>query len=98
MNNLGNIFQVFPHIFNRPFIPIVLDTPLYQFSVYLAIGPEVYVDGLVVIERNNQQVVGRIGCKNILSHIFNNRFYQPKILIVPFLETTFYFDILNARI
>jgi CBS domain-containing protein len=74
MNNLGNIFQVFPHIFNRPFIPIVLDTPLYQFSVYLAIGPEVYVDGLVVIERNNQQVVGRIGCKNILSHIFNNRF------------------------
>ena len=57
MNNLGNIFQVFPHIFNRPFIPIVLDTPLYQFSVYLAIGPELYVYILLVIDRNNQQVL-----------------------------------------
>jgi CBS domain-containing protein len=76
MNNLGNISQVFPHIFNRPFIPIVLDTPLHQFSVYLAIGPEIYVDGLVVIERNNQQVVGRIGCKNILSYIFNKRYSE----------------------
>jgi CBS domain-containing protein len=74
MNNLGSVFQVFSHIFNRPFIPIVLDTPLYQFSVYLAIGPEIYLDGLVVIDRNNQQLVGRIGCKNILSHIFTKRF------------------------
>lgn len=72
MNISGNVVNIFPHIFNRPFIPIVLDTPLSQFSVFLAIGPEIYVDGLVVLEKTGQQVVGRIGCKNILSHLLNN--------------------------
>jgi CBS domain-containing protein len=76
MNNLGNVRNVFPHIFNRPFIPIVIDTPLYQFSVFLAIGPEIYVDGLVVLDKNNQHVVGRIGCKNILSHLLNERYSE----------------------
>lgn len=76
MNISGNVVNVFPHIFNRPFIPVVLDTPLYQFSVFLAIGPEIYVDGLVVLEKTNQQVVGRIGCKNILSHLLNTRYSE----------------------
>jgi CBS domain-containing protein len=76
MDNLGNVRNVFPHIFNRPFIPIVIDTPLYQFSVFLAIGPEIYVDGLVVLDRSNQHVVGRIGCKNILSHLLNERYSE----------------------
>ena len=61
MNFSENVVNVFPQIFKRPFIPVVLDTPLYQFSVFLAIGPEIYVDGLVVLEKNNQQVVGRLG-------------------------------------
>ena len=76
MNISGNVVDVFPHIFKRPFIPIVLDTPLYQFSVFLAIGPEIYVDGLVVLEKNNQQVVGRLGCRNILSHLLNTRYSE----------------------
>ena len=48
MNISGNVVDVFPYIFNRPFIPVNLDMPLYQFSVFLAIGPEIYVDGLIV--------------------------------------------------
>lgn len=76
MNVSGNVVNVFPQIFKRPFIPIVLDTPLYQFSVFLAIGPEIYVDGLVVLEKNNQQVVGRLGCRNILSHLLNTRYSE----------------------
>ena len=76
MNISGNVVDVFPHIFKRPFIPIVLDTPLYQFSVFLAIGPEIYVDGLVVLEKTNQQVVGKLGCKNILSHLLNTSYSE----------------------
>jgi len=76
MNISGNVVDVFPYIFKRPFIPIVLDTPLYQFSVFLAIGPEIYVDGLVVLEKNNQQVVGRLGCRNILSHLLKTRYSE----------------------
>jgi CBS domain-containing protein len=76
MNISGDVRNVFPHIFNRPFIPVVLDTPLIQFSVFLAIGPEIYVDGLVVLDRSNQHVVGRIGCKNILSHLLNNGYLE----------------------
>jgi CBS domain len=76
MNFSENVINVFPQIFKRPFIPVVLDTPLYQFSVFLAIGPEIYVDGLVVLEKNNQQVVGRLGCKNILSHLLNTSYSE----------------------
>lgn len=76
MNVSGNVVNVFPQIFKRPFIPIVLDTPLYQFSVFLAIGPEIYVDGLVVLEKTNQQVVGKLGCKNILSHLLNTSYSE----------------------
>lgn len=76
MNFSENVVNVFPQIFKRPFIPVVLDTPLYQFSVFLAIGPEIYVDGLVVLEKNNQQVVGRLGCKNILSHLLNTSYSE----------------------
>ena len=76
MNVSGNVVNVFPQIFKRPFIPIVLDTPLYQFSVFLAIGPEIYVDGLVVLEKSNQQVVGKLGCKNILSHLLNTSYSE----------------------
>lgn len=76
MNFSENVVNVFPQIFKRPFIPIVLDTPLYQFSVFLAIGPEIYVDGLVVLEKNNQQVVGRLGSKNILSHLLNTSYSE----------------------
>ncbi|HSF00947.1 MAG TPA: CBS domain-containing protein [Nitrososphaeraceae archaeon] len=76
MNFSENVVNVFPQIFKRPFIPVVLDTPLYQFSVFLAIGPEIYVDGLVVLEKNNQQVVGRLGSKNILSHLLNTSYSE----------------------
>lgn len=76
MNISGNVVDVFPQIVKRPFIPIVLDTPLYQFSVFLAIGPEIYVDGLVVLEKTNQQVVGKLGCKNILSHLLNTSYSE----------------------
>lgn len=76
MNVSGNVVDVFPQIVKRPFIPIVLDTPLYQFSVFLAIGPEIYVDGLVVLEKTNQQVVGKLGCKNILSHLLNTSYSE----------------------
>jgi CBS domain-containing protein len=76
MDISGNVVDVFPQIFKRPFIPVVLDTPLYQFSVFLAIGPEIYVDGLVVLEKTNQQVVGRIGSRDILSHLLNTGYSE----------------------
>lgn len=76
MNISGNVVDVFPYIFNRPFIPVNLEMPLYQFSVFLAIGPEIYVDGLIVLDKKNQQVVGRLGSKNILFHLINKPYSE----------------------
>jgi predicted transcriptional regulator len=76
MNISENVVNVFPHIFNRPFIPVVIDMLLYQFSVFLAIGPEIYVDGLIVLDKTNKRVVGRLGSKNILSHLLNKPYSE----------------------
>jgi CBS domain-containing protein len=64
-----------PHIFTRPFLFVEPNTPMLQIGTFLAIGPQIYVDGLVVISENDKgqrsRPVGRIGCKHIISNLLD---------------------------
>jgi CBS domain-containing protein len=66
------IFDVVPHIFNRPLLSASPSDPLLQVGTFLAIGPQIYVDGVVVLDKH--RVVGTIGGRNIIEHIL----YHPK--------------------
>lgn len=43
-----------PHIFTRPFLFVEPNTRMQQLGTFLAIGPQIYVDGLVVISEDNK--------------------------------------------
>jgi predicted transcriptional regulator len=65
-----------PHIFTRPFLSVEPDTRMQQIATFLAIGPQIYVDGLVVISENEKgqriRPVGRIDCKHIISSLLDS--------------------------
>jgi predicted transcriptional regulator len=66
------IFDIVPHIFKRPLLSASPSDPLLQVATFLAIGPQIYVDGVVVLD--NHRVVGIVGGRNIIEHIM----YHPK--------------------
>ena len=43
---------------------------MFQIATFLAIGPQIYADGLVVIN-NKKKPIGRIGSKHIISNIID---------------------------
>lgn len=57
MNHLLNvqIKDAAPHIFRRPFLLVERDTRMLQIATFLAIGPQIYVDGLMVIDDKGQR-------------------------------------------
>lgn len=57
-------------IFKRPSLSISPETLLPQVATFLAIGPQIYVDGLVVTV--GKDPVGRISSKHILQNIINS--------------------------
>jgi hypothetical protein len=65
-----------PHIFRRPFLFVEANTPMLQIATFLAIGPQIYVDGLVVISDNDKgqrtSPIGRIGSKHIISNLLDS--------------------------
>jgi hypothetical protein len=61
-----------PHIFRRPFLFVEPNTRMLQIATFLAIGPQIYVDGVIVIDDDKVQrgrPVGRISSKHIISNI-----------------------------
>ena len=66
------IFDIVPHIFRRPLLSASASDPLLQVVTFLAIGPQIYVDGVVVLD--NHKVVGVIGGRHIIEYIL----YHPK--------------------
>jgi predicted transcriptional regulator len=62
-----------PQIFRRPFLFVEPNSRLLKTATFLAIGPQIYVDGLVVIDkgRGKEEPVGRISSKQIISKILN---------------------------
>ncbi|HEX7032968.1 MAG TPA: CBS domain-containing protein [Nitrososphaera sp.] len=67
------IFDAVPHIFKRPLLSAGPSDPLLQVATFLAVGPQIYVDGVVVLD-NQKVVVGTIGGRQIIEHIL----YHPK--------------------
>ncbi|MFZ0514729.1 MAG: hypothetical protein WAM14_24205 [Candidatus Nitrosopolaris sp.] len=62
-----------PHIFRRPFLSVEPNTRMLQIATFLAIGPQIYVDGIIVIDDKVQRgrPVGRISSKHIISSILD---------------------------
>lgn len=59
-------------IFKRPSLSISPDALLSQVATFLAIGPQIYVDGIVVIV--GKDPVGRISSKHILQKTINSKY------------------------
>jgi CBS domain-containing protein len=65
------ISDVVPHIFKRPVLSVGPADSLLQAGTFLAIGPQIYVDGLVVLD--GQKPVGRMGGKQIIEYILQHQ-------------------------
>ncbi|HKZ62436.1 MAG TPA: CBS domain-containing protein [Nitrososphaera sp.] len=65
------IIDVVPHIFKRPVLHVSPADSLLQVGTFLAIGPQIYVDGLVVLD--GQKPVGRMGGQHIIQYILQHR-------------------------
>ena len=65
-----------PHIFTRPFLFVEPNTRMLEIATFLAIGPQIYVDGLVVISDNEKgqrrRPVGMIAGKHIISNLLDS--------------------------
>ena len=67
-----SIREAADQIFKRPSLSISPDTPLPQVATFLAIGPQIYVDGIVVIV--GKDPVGRISSKHIMQETINSKY------------------------
>ena len=56
-----------PHIFRRPLLHVAGTDPLLTVATLLALGPKIYVDGLVVLE--DHKTVGLIGGRHAIEYI-----------------------------
>lgn len=65
------ISDIVPHIFKRPVLTVNPADSLLQVGTFLAIGPQIYVDGLVVLD--GQKPVGRIDGQHIIQHILQHQ-------------------------
>jgi CBS domain-containing protein len=72
--------EVFIDSAKRPFLFVYPDTKLLEITAFLAIGPEIYVDGVVVVTEENhngekiQTPVGMIGGRNVLRYMLESTF------------------------
>jgi len=58
------------HIFRRPCLFVDPTAQMLQIATFLAIGPQIYADGLVVTE-GKKKPIGRIDSKHIISNIID---------------------------
>lgn len=65
------IRDIVPHIFKRPVLSVNPADSLLQVGTFLAIGPQIYVDGLVVLD--GRKLVGRIGGHHIIQYILQHQ-------------------------
>lgn len=68
---LGTIRETVPHIFKRPVLSIDANDQMYKAATFLAVGPQIYADGLVVVD--GYTPVGRIGGKSIIKYILESK-------------------------
>lgn len=61
------ISDVVPHIFKRPLLHVNPSDSLLTVATFLALGPQIYVDGLVVLD--GHKAVGIIGGRHTIEYI-----------------------------
>jgi CBS domain-containing protein len=71
---LRSIIEEVPHIFKRPVLSIEPQDPLFKAATFLAIGPQIYADGLVVLD--GKTPAGRIGGKHIIKFILESKGHE----------------------
>jgi hypothetical protein len=59
------IIDAAAHIFRRPCLFVNPTAQMLQIATFLAIGPQIYADGLVVIDYKKKPI-GRISSKHII--------------------------------
>jgi predicted transcriptional regulator len=64
------IIDAAEHIFRRPYLFVNPTDQMLQIATFLAIGPQIYADGLVVID-GRKKPIGRISSKHIISNIID---------------------------
>ena len=64
------IIDAAAHIFRRPCLFVDPTDKMLQIATFLAIGPQIYADGLVVID-DKKKPIGRIDSKHIISNIID---------------------------
>jgi predicted transcriptional regulator len=65
------IKETVPHIFKRPLLSVNPSDSLMQVGAFLALGPQIYVDGLVVLDQN-QKIAGTIGGRHVIEYILSH--------------------------
>ena len=62
-----------PHILRRPILYVEPNTRMLQVATFLAIGPEIYVDGLLVMDDRVRRgkPIGRVSSRHIISNILD---------------------------
>ncbi|HEY7108239.1 MAG TPA: CBS domain-containing protein [Nitrososphaeraceae archaeon] len=66
----AKIYKIISHVFRRPYLSVLPDTPFPQLATYLATGHQVLVDGLIVAE--DRKLIGMIGGKEILEFLVSS--------------------------
>lgn len=85
-----SVIDVLPDIFEHPFLFVYSNTKLVELATYLAIGPQIYADGMLVFQQKEEdekqlkvegdamikrrKVIGRISGKHIICHIMKSHF------------------------
>jgi predicted transcriptional regulator len=67
------IIDAAAHIFRRPCLFVDPTAQMLQIATFLAIGPQIYADGLVVID-DKKKPIGRISSKHIISNIIDIKY------------------------
>lgn len=67
------IIEAAPQIFRRPLLQVSSTDPMLQVATFLAIGPQIYADGLVVLDSQSGRLAGRIGGYALSQHILARR-------------------------
>ena len=49
-----SVIDVLPHIFERPFLFVYSNTKMVELATYLAIGPQIYADGMLVFQQQEE--------------------------------------------
>ena len=101
------VSNVLPYVFERPILFVYSDTKLVELASYLALGPQIYADGLLVMQQHGnkkqdnfqgeswiarRKVIGQIGSKHIISHLLESH----PVSYRNFLHTTTAFELMDS--